>query len=386
MKRTILLETLSMLMLCITCLSSHSQSQIEIDSVIVPGRDAIHIEYIVGNGINMHKVVGDGLNIRNASNDGIRIRQADENGVNISDAGESGVFVAEAGYAGLYVLNADYAGVLVRGAGHNGVLVEYADSAGIFVQDAGGYSMNIQGDKDSTGTIEGHIAQIYNRSTGINPDVLALKVGTASNPGAGVNFITFYHGDDVPMGRIEGNGSGGVTYESSGADYAEYLPVQDLNTQFRPGDLVGVHHGQISHRTQGADQVMVITDQAAVLGNMPKGQGDTDTVKGYEPVSFIGQVQLRVRGPVRAGDWIIPDGNHCGVGIAVSSTKIRPGLQIVGRAWENNINPDIKRVTTLVGLDHSQAKDVIIQNMQRDIEILQEQINALRMLMSGPQD
>jgi len=147
----------------------------------------------------------------------------------------------------------------------------------------------------------------------------------------------------------------------------------DQEEVFQPGDLAGVYEGKISHRTQGADQVMVITDQAAVLGNMPKEENH-----GYQPVSFIGQIPVRVRGPVQAGDWIVASGNHDGIGISVPTSVITLDHQIVGRAWESSAEPGVKRVNTAVGLDLSAALMQVIQNQQQINADLQRQIDELK--------
>ena len=95
--------------------------------------------------------------------------------------------------------------------------------------------------------------------------MLALKVGRIDNPGSGINFITFYKGDDVRVGRIEGNASGGVLYGTTGADYAECLPRLQEEEVVEAGDIVGVYGGKVSRSTQGAIQLMVITDRPALL-------------------------------------------------------------------------------------------------------------------------
>ena len=56
-----------------------------------------------------------------------------------------------------------------------------------------------------------------------SPDVLALVTG-AANPGGSVNYVTFFDSSGA-IAAIEGNGAGGVAYVTSGADFAEYLPL-----------------------------------------------------------------------------------------------------------------------------------------------------------------
>jgi hypothetical protein len=350
------------------------QHQIEIDSVVGPSRDAIRIEYSGHNGVQINSSGNIGVNVGSTGATGVRVGSTAFSGLYVDNAGTFGVRVGSAGLSGLYVDN----------AGANGVYVNYAAGDGILVNRAQGYSMNIQGSRNlSTGQPSSHIAQIYNYDSGTSPDVLALKVGTTSNPTGASNFITFYKGGDVAIGRIEGNGSGGVLYGTSGADFAECLPMISGDEQIEAGDIVGVYEGKISLKTEVATAVMVITDRPAVLGNQ-KEDSSSD-----EKVSFIGQVPVKVRGKVKAGDWIVASGHEDGTAIAISPLHITLDHQIVGRAWETNENNAVKKIMTAIGLDHSEAKDSIIEKMgdkliaqQASIDNLQTQIDELKRLIS----
>ncbi len=293
-----------------------SQNQIEIDSVIGFDRNAIHINY--------------------AGGDGVHIGSSRFNGVNVDSAGFDGIHVRHANL----------------------------------------FSMYIQGDK-SASTLQGHIGLIKNRNSGTSPDVLALQVGNQPNPGAGCNFLTFYNGLNNIIGEVQGNGNGGVSYTSPGSDYAEYLPVLDQSEIFQPGDVVGIYHGHISKQTKNADRVMVITDQAAVLGNSPVHKSDDIAIHTHETVSFVGQVQTSVLGPVHSGDWIVASGNGDGLGIAVNTSDIKLYHQIIGQAWESSTLNGIKRINTAVGINHMAAWTQLIRSQQSQIDDLKEMIMAL---------
>lgn len=347
------------------------------------------------NGIQVNSAGNNGLSITGATQHGVGVFFAGDDGFNIFQAVNDGFHIYEAGSRGIYIENADTAimiddavndAIHIKDAGDDGVNVQNASDDGIFVFGAGGdgihvsnangYSLNIWGTKSGPSTPTGHIAQMYNRSI-VNPqsqDVLALKIARTTNPDGLNNFITFFDGNDNSLGSIEGNGSGGVTFGTTGSDYAECLPQIDKTETFLPGDLVGVHEGKISHQTGEAAQVMVITDQAAILGNNP----DKETEIDYQPVSFIGQIPVRVRGPVQAGDWIVPDGNNKGVAIAVSTLALTPDHQIVGRAWESSNDHGIKRVNTAVGLDQSEALMQMIKLQQQQIDQLQQMVMTIK--------
>ena len=336
----------------------------------------IRVETAVANGVYIETAFGNGLSIDYADNDGLVIVNAGSHGINVQEATAHGVLVKEADGAGVLVGTSGLSSFYVDSAGTNGLHVSKAGQDGIYVGSATDFSMNIQGDKGSSSG-EAHIAQIYNRSTHNNADVLRLQLGRTAALTASNNFITYYDGDDTKLGEVQGNGSGGICHTTSGCDYAEFLPVANRNNQFQPGDVVGVHDGKISHLTEGAAQVMVITDRAAVLGNMPP----EDQLDEYQSVSFIGQIPVRIKGKVRAGDWIVPSGNHDGIAIAVPATALAPDHLIVGRAWESSDEPGVKRVNTVVGLDHSEAFIGMFKKQEEINASLQEQIEELKDLI-----
>jgi hypothetical protein len=137
----------------------------------------------------------------------------------------------------------------------------------------------------------------------------------------------------------------------NGCDFAERLDRFDLDEQILGGDVVGVFGGKISRRTAGADWVMAISTKAVVVA----GGGATQGREGSEEVAFIGQVPVRVRGPVEIADYIVASGLEDGTAIAVSPDEIRPEQSslIVGRAWAASAEQGVKTINTVVGLPES---------------------------------
>jgi hypothetical protein len=169
------------------------------------------------------------------------------------------------------------------------------------------------------------------------------------------NFITFIarndaFSSDVAIGSIDGNGSGGVRFNTSGADIAEYLERADHSESIESGDIVGVVGGKITKELSQAHNIHVISSGAAVTGNAP-GQAREDTTN-YEQVAFIGQAPVKVTGAVATGDFIIASGKHDGTGIAVSPRDMTPENYrlMVGRAWESADDTGLKLINTAVGL------------------------------------
>jgi hypothetical protein len=225
--------------------------------------------------------------------------------------------------------------------------------------------------------VENYVALIENTATDPSADVLALKIGTTGNPGTAANFVAFFDGDSSPnsglIGQIEGNGSGGVQYTTAGADYAEYLPMRDPRESLEAGDVVGVSNGHIGLNTSNADQVMAITDRAAVAGNMPT---NGESAEGYRPVTFIGQVPVKVSGMVSSGDVILASGHHDGTAIAVSLDQLEQAAetQIIGRAWQGSDDPGLKKVMVAVGLDQT---DIATRSIERSLARVSAQQQAI---------
>jgi hypothetical protein len=218
------------------------------------------------------------------------------------------------------------------------------------------------------------VAEIRNHSSGTSPDALALSVGTPGNPGAAVNFVGFFDGDDDLIGQIEGNGGGGVSYNTSGADYAERLPRLLESEAFEPGDVLGVFGGRVSRRTLGAENVMVLSSNAAVVGNT---SGDVDS---NPAVAFVGQVPVRVSGPVAVGDVLVASGREDGTAVAVSPDAWDPALHgsPIGRAWEAKPEAGTGRINAVVGVDDLAAVVRKLAAQETAIASLRAEVETLR--------
>ena len=213
----------------------------------------------------------------------------------------------------------------------------------------------------NAGDIRAHVAVIENTDATGDADVLALKVGR--NPAEdGNNFITFF-ASNTAIGSIEGDGGGGISFNSGSADFAEYMPRLKPEERIEKGEIVGVFAGKITKLTTNAQQLSVITGRPIMVGNTPK----KEVVHLYDPVTLVGQVPVSVRGQVREGDYIIPSGLHDGVGIGVSPAELTDEqcLQIVGQAWESNSEAGAKPVITLVSLAASAANAALISILNR---------------------
>jgi hypothetical protein len=203
----------------------------------------------------------------------------------------------------------------------------------------------------SANQVNAHIALIDNLSAGTDADVLALRVAAPSS-GQSNNYITFFAGPN-DVGAIEGTGTAGVAYQTSSADYAEWLPRGDKEAPMEPGTIVGVFAGRLRRATKGADHILVVSTAPAVVANRPPAN---DRPR-YEKVAMLGQVPALVRGPVRVGDLIVPSGNPDGTGIALRPTEatLEQHATAVGIAWQASQSTAPARVQCAVGLTTTHA-------------------------------
>lgn len=169
---------------------------------------------------------------------------------------------------------------------------------------------------------------------------------------------------------------GGVTYNSTGADYAEWLPKQDPEERFAFGMIVGVRGGHISKVTDGAEQLMPVSLAPVVVGNVPP-QGEESK---FEKVGFMGQVPVLVVGGCAAGDYILPSGRNDGTGVAVAPGALevaQMGL-VVGRALESAADARADLVNTLIGVKTNEWAEIAERHDAR-LGALEGEVEALRL-------
>lgn len=155
----------------------------------------------------------------------------------------------------------------------------------------------------------------------------------------------------------------GVAYGSVNADYAEFIEKTDPGEMISSGMVVGVKDGKVSKVTLGADKVMAVSSNPAVIGNSV-----VDSLRYlHEIVAFLGQIPVWVRGTVNTGDYLVASGENNGVAIAVAPQDLSASqlTSIVGRAWESSRNPSLKTVKTVVGIDSGETAHILLKQQQR---------------------
>ncbi|MGM0619976.1 MAG: hypothetical protein ACQETJ_02940, partial [Bacteroidota bacterium] len=173
--------------------------------------------------------------------------------------------------------------------------------------------------------------------------------------------------------------SGGITYGSKGADYAEWLPRVTEEEDLAIGQVVGVHGGKISLNTEEADQILVISSKPIVLGNMPD-EGNADL---YEKVAFLGQVPTWVRGHVNIGDYILSSGQNDGSAIAVSPEKIQleDMDRIIGKAWSESNNLLLNLINVAIGLNRNDLAKIALSQQQK-IDDLETRVGKMEAVVN----
>ena len=226
---------------------------------------------------------------------------------------------------------------------------------------------------------DNHIVIVENNST-LDTHVLALAMPKDLGLGSADNFITFFHNQDDGSGGLEDRAVGsiqgsatGVTYNTSSADFAEWIPRLNTGEKIEAGDIVGLAAGKVSRTLDKADHVQVISTAPAFSGNDP-GVKKRDQ---YALVAMMGQVPVKVSGVVKAGDYIVASGRNDGIGVAVSVERMTPEdyRLAVGRAWESSDEQGVKLINVAVGLGASDAYAYMRKQDQR-IASLEQQLSS----------
>ena len=167
----------------------------------------------------------------------------------------------------------------------------------------------------------------------------------------------------------------GVAFLSGGADYAEWLERENPDTDFQPGEVVGVHSGKISKQTAGADHILPVSTNPIVLGNQPQPGKEKD----FEKVAFLGQAPIRVVGNVREGDYVVPSGNNDGVAVAYPPEDLPTNrfAEIIGIAWESAQGGGMHLVNVGIGLEANELANRVAA-VESELEALKREVELLK--------
>jgi hypothetical protein len=173
----------------------------------------------------------------------------------------------------------------------------------------------------------------------------------------------------------------GVEYVSGNGDYAEWLERLNPDEFISKGDIVGVIGGKITKDLENAEQIMAVSEQPIMLGNIPEKS------KEYlgNNIAFMGQIPVKVIGEVNSGDYIIADAKIPGYGIAKnpSDVTLDDTKFIVGRSWQTNLTKGPKMVNTVIGVHNGDYLKIIkkfhteFKQAEKRLDNLESKVDAL---------
>ena len=164
----------------------------------------------------------------------------------------------------------------------------------------------------------------------------------------------------------------GVAYESGHGDYAEWLERDDHSEYLTAGDIVGVKAAKITKDLTDFEQVMVVSYKPIILGNIP----DENKTHLGNNIAFMGQVPVKVIGPVSSGDYIVAHGEISGYGKAINPKEMKTEnfKFAVGRSWDTNLNEGPKLINTVVGI-HNGDWVKVMQKIESRQEKFEDRLN-----------
>jgi hypothetical protein len=171
----------------------------------------------------------------------------------------------------------------------------------------------------------------------------------------------------------------GVEYTSGHGDYAEWLERADPSEAISYGDIVGVKAGKITKDIANAEQIMAVSKNPIVLGNMP----DKAKTSMGNNVAFMGQIPVKVMGAVKAGDYIVARNEISGYGTAIHprDMTVEDFKLSVGRSWDTNEKPGPKMVNTVVGV-HNHDFLHIIGGLQQKAENSDQRLKTIEAMLN----
>ncbi|RMD50674.1 hypothetical protein D6827_03590, partial [Candidatus Parcubacteria bacterium] len=148
-----------------------------------------------------------------------------------------------------------------------------------------------------------YIASFFNDGNSDSNQGLSIQACLDTTPSTACNYLVFKDGDGGILGAVEGDGAGGVTNASAGADYAELF--NGNYADFSVGDIVGLDSsGRIKLAQNDEEIIGAFSVAPNTLGNWVQGWRESGS---YVPVALLGRVPVNVDnsgGNIAVGDYI----------------------------------------------------------------------------------
>jgi len=218
---------------------------------------------------------------------------------------------------------------------------------------------------------------------------LLISLTHVTEPTRQNEFVRFV-GEGTTFGAIRGASitgnsggvQGGVEYTSSSRDFAEWLPRLNKQEAIEAGEVVGVtSDGKVTKNLESALYVQVVSTAPIVLGNTPHQAQEAD----FEKIAMLGQVPVKVRGAVQAGDCILPSGLNDGFGMGKPCSDVTSDelSEVIGTAWESSYTTE-GTVNVAIGLLDSRlvaaktaSLDAAVERLSVENKNLKEKMQAL---------
>ncbi|MEZ6255594.1 MAG: hypothetical protein R3B92_02365 [Patescibacteria group bacterium] len=173
------------------------------------------------------------------------------------------------------------------------------------------------------------VARFFNDGNAATRQGVLVQGCADTNPSASCNFIEFRDGDGTAVGAVEGNGAGGVSLNTSGADYAELF--EGDRTKVSPGDLLAVDSsGKIVKATPFKTLVGAYSTSPSVVGNWQDGWENNNSLI---PVGLLGRMRVSFKdtnGQIEVGDPVAVSLTDAGKAVRANTSG-----RILGYALEN---------------------------------------------------
>ena len=134
-------------------------------------------------------------------------------------------------------------------------------------------------------------------------------------------------------------------YNAVWNDYAEWFERDNKNEQLEAGDILAwCNNGVVKATNVHKNVVGVFSDTYGHIVGGKELENMENNIKDFVPIGLMGRVNVKVKGKVNKGDFIILSSDTPGVGVA---GNFIPGI-VVGKALENHDSDSIDRISILI--------------------------------------
>lgn len=158
------------------------------------------------------------------------------------------------------------------------------------------------------------LSYVYSKDSGAPDDIVHVNGGLQVHGDAVFKSDLWVRNLHV-MGTltVEGGINGQLVTPPEAADYAEWFEKLNPDELIEPGDVVQLRSPEqkITRDTSGLGPFLVVSTAPSVAAGVPLG---ASRAKGLL-CGFLGQVPIKVHGPIKCGDMLVPSGEGNGYAV-----------------------------------------------------------------------